>query len=562
VTLPSGGRANESRNINPRASGVAVAAPNKLAADAGLRLGREGGNAVDAALAAILVALTCEPGVASLGGGAFVTIAPADGSPAVTVDGTVEMPGRGLPRDAFGGGMRHVVLPYGGRTEMSVGHGSVATPGALLAFEQAHRLFGQVPWRLVVEPAAQVAREGFPLGKAAAGYLDVCRDKVFAWHPVTRVPLFTDGRPIARGETVHIPQLADFLDAVASEGAAVLHHGPVASAIAADMAANGGLLTEADLAEFEPVVRAALPIETGRWSLATNPPPAIGGPVLAAMLILMEGRPAGRWTAADMAHLIRVQHATLRYRATHLDAAPDRQSAAQALLDGVLAGGQSWLRTSPSTVHVSAAGGDGAACSITSSAGYGSGVTAPGTGVWLNNCLGEHELNRGGLHSLPPGERLASNMAPTVGRRDDGAVLAIGTPGADRITTALLQVLSSLIGGTALQEAIDRPRMHVRLLPNGIKAEDIGSDGPRGPDADDLDGLVPGGFGPVVEHEADLVPPAADIANAAGGVDGLPWHAHPACSMYFGGVAAAMRGPDGALTAAADPRRTGAVSVG
>jgi gamma-glutamyltranspeptidase/glutathione hydrolase len=226
------------------------------------------------------------------------------------------------------------------------------------------------------------------------------------------------------------------------------------------------------------------------------------------------------WTPEDVAHLVDVQRTVLDYRRNELDTAVDREAAAQALLAG-LGGGQ----RSPSTVHVSAVDALGAACAVTASSGYGSGATVPGTGLWLNNCLGEHELNRG--EALRAGERLASNMAPTVGRAGDGSVLAIGTPGADRITTALTQVLAAFsTGGSALQEAIDRPRLHVHHLD---------------------DGALP----LQVEAEVDMPLPELD----------LPVRRHEAHSMYFGGVAAAHLSASGALTAAGDPRRAGAVAV-
>ena len=117
--------------MTTRAPRVAVAAPSRAAADAGARIGAEGGGAVDAAVAAMLVSLVTEPGIVSLAGGAFATVLPGPGQPPVTVDGYVEMPGRGLPPEAFGRGLRQLVTSYGGHTEMTVGHGSVATPGVL-----------------------------------------------------------------------------------------------------------------------------------------------------------------------------------------------------------------------------------------------------------------------------------------------------------------------------------------------------------------------------------------------------------------------------------------------
>jgi gamma-glutamyltranspeptidase/glutathione hydrolase len=149
----------------------------------------------------------------------------------------------------------------------------------------------------------------------------------------------------------------------------------------------------------------------------------------------------------------------------------------------------------------------------------------PGTGIWLNNCLGEHELNRG--ERPRPGDRLASNMAPTVGRSADGGVLAIGSPGADRITTALAQVLAAFAnGGATLQEAINRPRLHVNHLEEGA---------------------VP----MRVEAEEDM--PLPDL--------GIPVRRHHQHSMYFGGVSATHLDPTGQLAAAGDPRRSGAIAV-
>ncbi len=502
-------------------SQVAVAASNELAAQAGVRLAGEGGGAVDAALAAVLVSMVCEPGICAAGGGAFVTVAPADGSPPVTVDGNVEMPGRGLPADHLGKGLREVTTSYGGGLDMTVGHGSVATPGALAALALAHERYGQAPWREVVLPAYEAARDGFPMGASSAYYLGLVHESVFGWHPDSRAALHgPDGRVLEAGDTVRVAHLADSLLLIADEGVEAFYRGELARLIVADMAANDGILTAADLAAYTPLVRPALDVHTGAWHLATNPPPAIGGTTLAAMLGLLDGRPLD-----DVAALVAVQEAVLRFRFDVLDVAADRVSAARDLLDRVHTGGELAVRGPASTVHVSAVDAAGGACAVTASAGYGSGVMTPGTGLWLNNCLGEPELNRQGMHALAPGERLPSNMAPTVGRSDDGAVLAIGSPGADRITTALLQVLAAVGAGASLEEAIRHPRLHVRILPGG-------------------DALV--------EHEADLAVP--DV--------GWPRREHPARAMYFGGVGAAMRRADGSLLAAGDPRRAAAVAVG
>jgi gamma-glutamyltranspeptidase/glutathione hydrolase len=405
---------------------------------------------------------------------------------------------------------------------MTVGHGSVATPGALAALDLAHHRYGTVPWRDVVAPAEAIARRGFPLGAAAGYYLNHTRDSVFAWDPETSAALkHDDGTWVQPGDTMVINGLADSLASIAEHGARTMYAGDLAAAIAADIANRSGLLNADDLSAYRPVVRETLASGAGDWQLRTNPPPAFGGAVLTAMLTLLGDRPQGEWTVDHVAHLVAIMRRVLGYRRERLDVATDREAAARALLDEVGLPN----RGSASTAHISVVDSTGAACAITASSGYGSGATVPGTGLWLNNCLGEHELNKGPPPA--PGDRLASNMAPTVGRSSEGGVLAIGTPGADRITTALTQVLASFTNGhTDLQHAIDRPRLHLHYLDDTTASARI-------------------------EAEEDMPLPELD----------LPVRRHEPLSMYFGGVGAAYLAPTGEITAAADPRRAGAIAV-
>jgi gamma-glutamyltranspeptidase / glutathione hydrolase len=502
---------------------VAVAAPSTFGTDAALRVVADGGTAVDAAVAAVLATLVTEPGIVSLAGGAFATVWPAGEPDAVTVDGCLAMPGLG-PAPAAVPVLRDVRTDYGGGVTMIAGHGSVAVPGALAALALTHERWGALPWREVVAPAAEVARAGFPMGSAAGYYLRYVRETLYGWDPETLAALQDgDGRWLDTGDHVMVAGLAGTLELIADEGAQTLYTGDLAAAIVDDMAQRGGLVGAADLAGYRPLVRPALAVSSAGWQLRTNPPPAIGGAVLAAMLHLIGDLPRADWTEQDVGRLIAVQRQVLDARRDRVDVAEDRARAAwQLLFDaGLTAAGSS------STAHVSVVDADGTACAVTTSFGYGSGATVPGTGIWLNNGLGEQELNRAG--GLAPGARLASNMAPTVGRHPGGAALAIGSPGADRITTALLQVLAAFTNGRApLQSAVDRPRLHVHHL-----------------DAGDPDGAAR------IEAEEDLPLPVLD----------LPVRRHHAHSMYFGGVAAALRRSDGTLEAAGDPRRAGAVAV-
>ena len=507
---------------------VAVAAPSEAAAQAGRQVSDAGGNAVDAALAASLVTMVNEPGIVSLGSGCFVTVQPSDGGAAATVDGWAEMPGRGLPPQRFGQATWQISTEYGGGVTMTIGPGSVATPGTLAAFALAHELWGSAPWPDIFAPAIAVARGGFLLGSAARYYLEFVHDDVYGWDEASRAVLHDErGQFVALERTIVVPDLVETLETIASEGPDPFYRGDIAAAIADDVSQRGGILTREDLAVYRPEMRTALTATAGDWVMSTNPPPSVGGVAVAAMLQLLDGRPRGPWTEADVATLVEVERSVLLHRIRHLEASDDLDAEARRLLDLTERGVDSQL-WSPSTTHVSATDTDGTACAVTVSSGYGSGMLAAGTGVWLNNCLGEPELNARGLHGLIPGTRLISNMAPTVARRADGAALALGSPGADRITTAIVQAMAGIAGGMTLREAIDHPRAHVRI--------------------DRRDPALPA----VLDYERGL-PLPADVS--------LPTLEMPLHSMYFGGVTAAAYEPAGGLTAAADPRRTGGVAI-
>ena len=478
--------------------GIAVAAPSEVAADAAEQVARAGGNAVDAALAAALVAMVNEVGIVSLSSGGFVTVQPVrdsagDGA-AYTVDGWMDVPGRGLtPEQRRAARTWDVSTEYGGGVDITIGPGSVATHGSVAAFGEAHARDGRLPWREVVAPAIAVARSGFRLGSASRYYLDHVRDDIFGWDDASRAALATD--------LVVVPDLVGSLEQIAADPRA-MHEGDLADAISRDVLARGGLVGPADLAAYRPVLRPSLTSRLGGWTLATTPPPSVGGVVVTAILRLLDG-----WspTAPDAsARLVDAQRRVLGHRLDVLDHTTDLEADGAAYL-ATLGG----LTESGSTAHVSAVDTDGLACAVTVSSGYGSGMIAAGTGIWLDNCLGEQELNVRGLHTSAPGSRLLSNMAPTVVRHDDGSTLAIGSPGADRITTAITQVLARYVAGSSLQEAVRHPRVHVHRA---------------------------GRSDEVVREETEP-------------------------TMYFGGVGAALVRADGQLVAAADPRREGAVRI-
>ena len=311
----------------------------------------------------------------------------------------------------------------------------------------------------------------------------------------------------------------------ADEGVALFYEGELARIIVEHVEQRTvGALTLDDLASYRAEVRDALQFEVGPWRVATNPAPAIGGVNLGAMLLTFGTDELVEWDAIAIRRLVKTQVAVGRYRHEHLDTAEDIPAAAGELLQLCRNGDLLRFAESGSTVHTSVVDRCGLACSITASSGYGSGEMPPGTGLWLNNCLGELELNLAGLDAAPPGRRLPSNMAPSIARSAD-QLLAFGSPGADRITTAMHQFcINFLQRKLDLKAAVVHPRLHVRLV-------------------------------------GDVV----DVAYEPGlDVDGLGYQVTPFAdlSMYFGGVVAACQAGEDRVEVAADPRREGGTYVG
>jgi len=504
---------------------VGVSSSSSMAADAGARVADEGGNAVDAAIAAVLVSLVTEPGVCALGGGAFITVDPPDGPP-VTIDGYVEMPGRGLPSQRLGGGVREVHVEYGGGLDTTVGYGSIGTPGALAGLGLASASYGRLPWARLVEPAYEWAHVGFPLSRTSRLYLEFCGEGIFGWHPPSRAAIHgSNGELLKVGDPVRIEGLAESLKRIAEAGAQDLYRGELARAITKEVEENGGILTLRDLEAYEPLVRAPLETRMRDWTLAINPPPAIGGCTLAAMLALTGEGPKQGWTAEAVRVMVEIQRAVLEYRHDRLDAAEDIVSETQRLMERASLDTLRRRVRSGSTVHTSSVDSTGQACAVTASAGYGSGVMPGRTGIWMNNSLGEQELTRRGLHAQEPGTRLPSNMAPTVARNQQGAVLSLGSPGADRITSAIYQTIVNFIDlDMSLPLAVAHPRDHVERHAGEIRAA----------------------------YERGMPVEALRI----------PVREFDDRHMYFGGVGAALFTPEDGFTLAADPRRDGGTAIG
>jgi gamma-glutamyltranspeptidase/glutathione hydrolase len=505
-----------------QASKVAVATTSQGAADAAAEICELGGNAVDCAIAAAMYAINTEPGVCALSGSAYVSIWPSGGDP-ITIDGNVAIPGLGRSRETRPD-IESASMEYGGGIETLIGVASVAVPGTPAALHLASQRFGQIEWRKLLGPVIRATRNGFPLSAACHYYLGFSGDVIFGRSEDGHGALHDkEDKLVDVRSNIVVPHLADSLTILAEGGSRVFYDGEIGQVIADHIQDHGGFLTMEDLKRYEPLVRDSLTVDVGDWKIATNPPPAIGGAMLAAMLLAFDNHPVTEWDDDSLRLLLRVQQSAQSYRKSELDLSDDVPQDAARLLDLARSSDLLSKWSSGSTVHTSAVDDEGLACAITASSGYGSGEMPPGTGLWLNNCLGEIELNRKGYEAGPPGKRLPSNMAPSVARSED-RVLAIGSPGADRITTALQQFLINYIQlGHKLADAVAHPRLHLEI-------------------ADDALNIA--------------VEPGLEVPDT-----GISVTRYPEISMYFGGVVAALYDSNNGFSAAADPRREGGTFI-
>ncbi len=470
----------------------AIAAGHPLTAQAGARVLREGGNAVDACVAAGLVSWVCESPLTGPGGGGFMLVHDTRDGRTRLLDFFVA-----VPRERTGAGeLLELAVDFDGDTQQlfRTGAAAVAVPGTALGLCEAHRRFGSRPWAELVAPAAALAREGVVL-TAAQGYLHAILDPLLR-HSAEGDAMYGPGRALAAGERFAVPELAETLDRFAAEGEAAFRSGELAERIVAHVRAGGGALTLADLAAYRVVRRRPLAVAHRGHELRTNPPPSSGGILVALGLQALGGGSPSPLAVARAMEAQEEARSPAFLRALH------RGGAARSVLSG--------------TTHISVVDARGDAASLSASLGSGSGVVVPGTGVHLNNMLGEADLTG----RLRPGERLTSMMAPSLVLREGRPRLVVGSAGSARLRGAILQVVENVVGGGMdVGRAVEAPRIHVE------------------------DGLA---------HCEDRG--VADLLEGAGYAV-VRWRGR---NLFFGGVGAVELRGDGILAAAGDPRRGGA----
>jgi gamma-glutamyltranspeptidase / glutathione hydrolase len=517
-----------------------VAAGHPLSAGAGAEVLREGGHAVDAAICAVLTSFVCESQLTGFGAGGFMMVHTQGGPIDVLVDFFVAAGG------ADGTERRAELVPipvYFDETPQTfnTGAASCGVPGNPAGLEYVHRRWGSVPLSRLAEPGIRLARQGVTLTEATE-YLHEILHPILVSTPESAALYEPDGRQLVEGDVFHYPEMAEALERFAADGSEPFYRGDVARAICDWVRDRGGTLGMDDMEAYEPIERSPVAARFRGYDVLTNPPPSSGGILIAHSLGLLER--LGDHSAVEK--LVAAIEASNAQRSDDFqiglhDAhfvrdflAIDLDPVAQRIRAGEWVGGHGGAGgpADPtdrlgSTTHVAVIDAEGNCASVTCSNGSGSGIVVPGTGVHLNNMLGEEDLNPQGFHRIPPGRRVSSMMAPTLALRDGEVVLGLGSAGSNRIRSAILQVIVRVLEqGMDAGEAVRAGRLHFEA--GTVQAE-------PGVDQAGLDDLERRGV-PVVR-----------------------WKRR---NLYFGGAQAVVRDPSsGELSGGGDPRRGGAVAL-
>lgn len=546
------------------ASRGVVVANHPLASGAGVEMFARGGNAFDAAVASLFALTVVEPMMVSIFGAGFFVARAAETGRIETVDNYAVAP-KAATEDMYAPVERRQPGQYlfeAVDRRNVVGHLSVATPGALKAWEHVVEEYGALSLPEVMEPAIRYGLNGF----RASPYLVYCIEQArndLKLYSETAGVFLPEGAPPKPGDLIVRPDYAETLEKIARGGSDVLYRGELAKAVVDDMEENGGILTLEDLAEYELILRR--PIRgtyRGQYEIYSMAPVSSGGTHIIQMLNILERFDVAALSFGSSEHLhlfaevLKIafadrqqymgdpervlvpvagltskRYAEERAKQISLDAAWRYAPGEPILYEG--GGGD--------TTHVSAMDSDGniVAATQTLFSAFGSKVTTPATGMLLNNCMGLFDPRPGRANSVAGGKRMLSSMAPTILLRDGEPFMCLGTPGGTRIFAAVCQAIVNVVDfGMTIQQAVEAPRIWTMGIP-GTDGEKLHVE-PGLPDTT-LEGLRARG------HEIVTMP------KIAGGMNGIL--VDPMTGLMHGGACWRADGtPMGASGGGAHPR--------
>jgi len=477
-----------------------VVSGHHLATKAGLDVLKEGGNAIDAAVTVGFALAVTLPSAGNIGGGGFMVIHHAESGESTALDYREKAPGR-AHRDMF--------LDENGDVDpekAQFSYLSVGVPGSVAGMAMALEKYGTISLERAIRPAIELAEKGFAMDSYLASSLANRVERLKKSPASMDIFYKTDAVPYKEGEKFIQNDLAWSLKQIAKDGPDAFYNGEIAERIAADMASHGGLITMDDLAAYEAVEREAVRGEYRGHEIISMPPPSSGGVHVIQMLNLLEAYPLKKWghNTPKTVHIM-VESMKLAYadRAEFLGdtdfvdvpiSALTSKKYANILRTGIspdrvtpsrdISAGDPWPWESPNTTHYSVMDKDGNAvsCTTTLNFSYGTGITAAGTGILLNNEMDDFSSKPGtpnayGLlgnekNAIEPGKRMLSCMTPTIIMKDGKPWVVTGSPGGSRIITTTLQMILNIIDhGMDVREATDAKRIHHQWMPDEIRVE-------------------------------------------------------------------------------------------
>jgi len=530
-----------------------VATSHTLATEVALKVLKDGGNAIDAAVTAGFALAVTQPRSGNIGGGGFLVYSPGNGDAPEAIDYRETAPAAAT-ETMFQDQDGNVVSE---RSRFS--HKAAGVPGTVAGLALALEQHGTLSLSQALAPAIRLAREGFVVPHRFTEGLEQARDRLERW-PATRATFYKkDGSAPQPGEVFRQPELADTLQRIAEQGVKGFYEGETAQLIVAEMRRGEGLITLEDLRNYEPAVRQPVHGTYRGFDIYSMSPPSSGGTHIVQILNILEDYPIGEWghnSANTIHHMAEAMKLAYADRSEYLGdadfvAVPLEGLTSKGYADQLrtsikadkarpaseIAPGKPGPRESPETTHFSVVDrwGNAVSNTYTINFSYGSGITVAGAGFLLNNEMDDfsakpgvpnaYGLIGGEANKVEPGKRMLSSMSPTIVRKDNRNFLVTGSPGGSRIITTTLQVIMNVIDHNMnIQTAVSAPRIHHQWLPDEIRVEQ------------------------------GISPDTLDLLRARGHTINT--------GSAMGAIQSILIGEDGTLYGGADPRRSTSSAMG
>jgi len=444
-----------------------VAAGNKTTVNAAMEILKDGGNAFDAAVCAVFTSMTSEYTLTGACGGGVMLAYPKESEP-IVFDFFVHTPKRYSVKNLE---FFRIEIDFGPASQFFyIGKGSVAVPGNTIGLLHIHSRLGSLPLSRILEPAIRTAKSGAIINNAHE-YLFKILDPILSHTKTGEILFKPNGKTIKAGERFNNPDFAKYLEQIIVEGSNFLYRGDLTDKIH-DYMGDGGLLTREDLSNYEVIERTPLKTNFNGKTIITNPMPSPGGTLISFALKIISQKFPGEEIDNRLLTLVmrlvqtaRSQIISKKYKIESLTEilSPSYFKRFSDLFDSEISLKPNKEKPgSGSTTHISIIDSQGNAASVTTTNGEGCGHIIPGTGIMMNNILGEEDLNPDGFHNWETTKRMETMMSPTIVIGDLGPELVLGSGGSNRIRSAITQViLNRFTKNMTLEEAIQAPRIHL-----------------------------------------------------------------------------------------------------